>query len=36
MVKTTGMKQWIKDTAGLGTGLWLIGYLASLALFFTR
>jgi hypothetical protein len=29
------MKQWIKDTAGLGTGLWLIGYLASLALFFT-
>ena len=29
------MKQWIKDTAGLGTGLWLIGYLASLALFFS-
>jgi len=29
------MKQWIKDTAGLGTVLWLIGYLASLALFFT-
>ena len=29
------MKQWIKDTAGLGTGLWLIGYLASLVLFFT-
>jgi len=29
------MMQWIKDTAGLGTGLWLIGYLASLALFFT-
>jgi hypothetical protein len=29
------MKQWIKDTAGLGTALWLIGYLASLALFFT-
>jgi hypothetical protein len=29
------MKQWIKDTAGLGTGLWLIGYLASLALYFT-
>jgi hypothetical protein len=21
------MKQWIKDTAGLGTGLWLFGYL---------
>ena len=34
-VKTTCMKQWIKDTAGLGTVLWLIGYLASLALFFT-
>jgi hypothetical protein len=33
--KTTGMKQWIKDTAGLGTALWLIGYLASLVLFFT-
>ena len=29
------MKQWIKDTAGLGTVLWLIGYLASLVLFFT-
>jgi len=29
------MKQWIKDTAGLGTVLWLIGYLASLALFFS-
>jgi hypothetical protein len=29
------MQQWIKDTAGLGTGLWLIGYLASLVLFFT-
>jgi hypothetical protein len=29
------MQQWIKDMAGLGTGLWLIGYLASLALFFT-
>jgi len=27
--------QWIKDTAGLGTVLWLIGYLASLALFFS-
>ena len=33
--KNNPMKQWIKDTAGLGTGLWLIGYLASLALFFT-
>lgn len=29
------MKQSIKDTAGLGTALWLIGYLASLALFFS-
>lgn len=29
------MKQWIKDTAGLGIGFWLMGYLASLVLFFT-
>jgi hypothetical protein len=29
------MQQWMKDMAGLGTGLWLIGYIASLALFFT-
>ncbi len=29
------MKQWIKDTASLGTFLWLIGYLASLVLFFS-
>ena len=29
------MKQSIKDTAVLGTALWLIGYLASLVLFFT-
>jgi hypothetical protein len=29
------MQQWIKDTAVLGTGLWLMGYLASLVLFFT-
>lgn len=29
------MKQWVKDTAGLGTVLWLIGYLASLVLFFS-
>ena len=35
MAKTTCMKQWIKDTAGPGTVLWLIGYLASLALFFS-
>ncbi len=33
--KTGYMKQWIKDTAGLGIALWLIGYLASLVLFFT-
>ena len=32
---STGMKQWVKDTAGLGIVLWLIGYLASLVLFFT-
>lgn len=29
------MKQWIKDTLGLGTGLWLIGYLASFMLYFS-
>ncbi len=29
------MKQWVKDTAGLGIVLWLVGYLASLVLFFT-
>ena len=29
------MKQILKDTAGLGTGLWLLGYLASLLLFFS-
>jgi hypothetical protein len=29
------MQQWIKDMAALGTGLWLIGYLASLVLYFT-
>ena len=29
------MKQLIKDTAGIGTGLWLIGYIASLILFFS-
>jgi len=33
--KTSCMQQWIKDTAVLGTGLWLIGYLASLVLFFS-
>lgn len=29
------MNQWITDMAGLGIVLWLIGYLASLALFFS-
>jgi hypothetical protein len=29
------MKQLVKDTAGLGTALWLIGYLASLVLSFS-
>ena len=29
------MKAWIKDTLGLGTLLWLFGYLMSLVLFFT-
>ena len=29
------MKPWITDTLGLGTLLWLIGYLSSLVLFFT-
>jgi hypothetical protein len=29
------MKKWLKDTAGLGTVLWVIGYLASLVLFFS-
>ncbi|VVB63619.1 Uncharacterised protein [uncultured archaeon] len=33
--KPSFMKQLIKDTAVLGTALWLIGYLASLVLFFT-
>jgi hypothetical protein len=33
--KTSSMKQLITDTAGLGTALWLIGYLASLVLFFS-
>jgi cation transport ATPase len=34
-VKTSSMQQWIKDTAVLGIALWLIGYLASLVLFFS-
>jgi hypothetical protein len=29
------MQQWIRDTAGLGTAFWLLGYLASLVLFFS-
>ena len=29
------MQQLVKDTAVLGTALWLIGYFASLVLFFT-
>lgn len=29
------MKQWITDMAGLGIVLWLIGYLASMVLFFS-
>jgi len=33
--KLIRMKAWIRDTAGLGTALWLLGYLASLMLFFT-
>jgi len=33
--KTSCMQQWIKDTVVLGIGLWLIGYLASLVLFFS-
>lgn len=29
------MKNWIKDTVGLGIIIWLVGYLASIGLFFT-
>ena len=29
------MNRWIHDTVGLGTALWLLGYLASLLLFFS-
>lgn len=29
------MKEWIKDTCGLGTIIWLIGYLTSIVLFFS-
>ena len=29
------MQQWIRDAATLGTFFWLIGYLTSLALFFS-
>jgi hypothetical protein len=31
----TPMRPWIADIAGIGGGLWLLGYLVSLALFFT-
>ena len=30
-----GMKSWIKDNCGLGILFWLIGYLTSIALFFS-
>lgn len=29
------MEDWIRDTVGVGTALWLFGYLASLVLFFS-
>lgn len=29
------MKEWIKDTAGLGIFFWLFGYLTSIVLYFT-
>ena len=29
------MKEWIRDTFGLGVIIWLIGYLTSIALFFS-
>ena len=29
------MQQWIKDTAGIGIGLWLMGYLGSIPLYFS-
>jgi hypothetical protein len=29
------MKEWIKDTVGLGIFFWLLGYLASMLLFFS-
>lgn len=29
------MQEWLKDTVGLGSFLWLLGYLASLVIFFT-
>jgi hypothetical protein len=29
------MKEWIKDTIGLGTFFWMLGYLASMVLFFS-
>lgn len=29
------MGQWVKDTVGLGVFLWIIGYIASILLFFS-
>lgn len=31
----SSMKEWIRDTLGLGVLFWLIGYIASMVLFFT-
>ena len=33
--KHSGMKAWTRDAAGLGTAFWLVGYIASMVLFFT-
>jgi len=35
MTKKPDMEDRIKDTVGIGTALWLFGYLASLVLFFS-
>lgn len=34
-MKIIPVKPWLIDSVGLGMGLWCLGYLASLALFFT-
>jgi hypothetical protein len=34
-MKITPVKPWLIDSVGLGAALWCLGYLASLALFFT-